>query len=527
MCEGAHEHFTENPDEFRKFVEVSEKPLYPRCHKHTKLSGLVTLYNLKARHGMTNNCFSDMLIEVGDLLPIGQELPLCMYEAKKTLNALGLKYEKIHACYSDCILYRNKYHDLTTCPKYGLSRWKVTKKKGVPMLVLWYFPPIPRFKRMFKSFETSKSLTWHDESRIKDGRLCHPTDSPSWKMVDHMWLDFASEHRNLRLALSSDGINPHSSLSSRYSCWPVILVIYNLPPELCMKRKFMILTLLISGHKQHGNDIDVYLELLIEDLRTLWDGVEGVYDVFRQQSFTLRAVLLWTINDFPAYGNLFGCTTKGYYACPICGEKTYAERLEHGNKMAFTGHRRFLSRYHPYRKLSEDFNGKEELDSAPKPLTGEQVWKEVEAINYEWGKGIGKRKDDGCTKCYKKRSIFFDLPYWKSLYVRHCLNVMHIEKNVCESIFGTLLNIPGKTKDGVATRKDLVKLGIRTSLAPQVGEKRTFLPPAMCTLNKKEKIYTCKALMSVKVLEALQEKKANVTKIFPHIRQNFLAITLK
>ncbi|BFG21094.1 hypothetical protein CerSpe_073680 [Prunus speciosa] len=204
MCEGAHEYFTENPDEFRKFVEEAEKPLYPGCHKHTKLSGLVKLYNLKARHGMTDNCFSDMLNEVGDLLPIGQEL----------LNALGLKYEKIHACYNDCILYRNKYHDLTTCPKCGLSRWKVTKKnvekKGVPAKVLWYFPPIPRFKRMFKSFETSKSLTWHDESRIKDGRLRHPADSPSWKMVDHMW------PRNLRLALSSDGINPHCSLSSRY-----------------------------------------------------------------------------------------------------------------------------------------------------------------------------------------------------------------------------------------------------------------------------------------------------------------------
>lgn len=303
---------------------------------------------------------------------------------------------------------------------------------------------------MFKSFETSKILTWHDESRIKDGRLRHPADSPSWKMVDHMWPDFASEPRNLRLARSSDGINPHSSLSSRYSCWPVILVTYNLPPELCMKRKFMILTLLISGPRQLGNDIDVYLEPLAEDLRTLWDGVEGVYDAFRQQSFTLRFVLLWTINDFPAYGNLSGCTTKGYYACPNCGEKTYAERLEHGNKMAFTGHRRFLSRYHAYRKLSEDFNGKEELDPAPKPLTGEQVWKEVEAINYEWGKRIGKWKDDGCTKCYKKRSIFFDLPYWKSLYVRHCLNVMHIENYVCESIFGTLLNILGKTKDGVA-----------------------------------------------------------------------------
>ncbi|KAI5334158.1 hypothetical protein L3X38_024291 [Prunus dulcis] len=169
--------------------------------------------------------------------------------------------------------------------------------------------------------------------------------------------------------------------------------------------------------------------------------------------------------------------------------------------MAFIGHRRLLSSYHPYRKLIEEFNGKEELDPPPRPLTWEKVWKEVESINYEWGKRTRKWKDVSCTNCYKKRSIFFNLPYRKSHYVQHCFDFMHIEKNVCESIFGTLLNIPRKTKDGVAARDDLVKLGVRIGLAPQVGEKRTFLSPSMCTLNKKEKISMCKALMDIKVPE--------------------------
>nr|GEW46342.1 hypothetical protein [Tanacetum cinerariifolium] len=44
---------------------------------------------------------------------------------------------------------------------------------------------------------------------------------------------------------------------------------------------------------------------------------------------------------------------------------------------------------------------------------------------------------------------------------RHCLDVMHIEKNVCESLLGLLLNIPGKTKDGVNARKDMLAMGIR------------------------------------------------------------------
>lgn len=55
-------------------------------------------------------------------------------------------------------------------------------------------------------------------------------------------------------------------------------------------------------------------------------------------------------------------------------------------------------------------------------------------------------------------------------------------KNVFESLIGTLLDIKGKTKDGVAARMDLVELGVRKELAPNVGEKKTFLPPACFTL---------------------------------------------
>ena len=124
---------------------------------------------------------------------------------------------------------------------------------------------------------------------------------------------------------------------------------YNLPPWLCVKRKFMMLTLLISGPKQPGNDIDVYLAPLIDDLRLLWEVGVDVYDAYHQQSFNLKAILLWTISDFSAYENLVGCTVKGYKACRICGEKTHSIRLQHSKKISFMRHRRFLSRSHSYR----------------------------------------------------------------------------------------------------------------------------------------------------------------------------------
>ena len=93
-----------------------------------------------------------------------------------------------------------------------------------------------------------------------------------------------------------------------------------------MKRKFVMLTILISSPKQPGNNIDVYLALIIEDLKILWEEGVECFDGYREETFTLRALLLWTINDFLAYGNLLGYSFKGYHACSICGEKKVGAR---------------------------------------------------------------------------------------------------------------------------------------------------------------------------------------------------------
>ncbi|KAI5322779.1 hypothetical protein L3X38_031851 [Prunus dulcis] len=36
--------------------------------------------------------------------------------------------------------------------------------------------------------------------------------------------------------------------------------------------------------------------------------------------FTLRAAVMWTVNDFSAYAMVSGWSTKGYMACPVCKE---------------------------------------------------------------------------------------------------------------------------------------------------------------------------------------------------------------
>ncbi|XP_074356190.1 uncharacterized protein LOC141695880 [Apium graveolens] len=457
VCEAAYNsgQYDNDSYQFRRFVADAEQPLYEGSDC-TKLESMLKLHNWKSRFDITDSAFTDLLSSVGSLLTKDNVLPSNAYEAKK--NPLQFRSRGVHA-------------DATKCPKYRLSRWKLTKKGeervNLPAKVMWYFPIIPRFKRMFKSPSTAELMCWHAQQRTQDGKMRHTTDSPSWKNIDYRWPSFGCEPRNLRLALSADGVNPHNNgLSNRYSCWPVILVTYNLPPWLCMKRKFMMLSILVPGPHEPGNNIDIYLQPMIDDLKKLWkEGEPNVYDAYNKSFFTLKAVLMWTVNDFPAYGNLSGCVNKGYKCCPVCGDDTVAKYLTHSRKMCYQGHRRYLPLHHPYRRQKAAFNGQQEFGQPRRTLSGEEVLAEKEQIKFEFGKKMKKAKK--VESPWKKKSVFFELEYWKFHHVRHYIDVMHVEKNVCDSLIGTLLNMRHKTKDSAAAHRDMMEMGVRSDLAPQ------------------------------------------------------------
>ena len=159
------------------------------------------------------------------------------YKAKKILCPEGMEYQKIHACPNDYMLYRNQFAELRKCPTCGVSLYKGKDDKSnddgttnieCPVKVCWYLPIIPRFKRLFANGHDAKNLTWRVDGRKSDGMLQHPADSPQWKTIDHLYLDFGNETKNLRLGLAFDEMNLFGNLSSNHSSWHVLFMIYNL-----------------------------------------------------------------------------------------------------------------------------------------------------------------------------------------------------------------------------------------------------------------------------------------------------------
>ncbi|XP_062086479.1 uncharacterized protein LOC133792587 [Humulus lupulus] len=369
-------HLEGHDDTFMEKIEDADTPLYPQCTKYTKLSSIVALYKVKTTNGWSDKSLDELLRLLNDMFPLDNMIPKSMYEVRKFLRLFDLGYEKIHACVNDCCLFRKDKENLQECPTCGTSRWmsdKLTKKvrHGVPAKVLRYFPIIPRLKRMFMSKRISKELRWHHNNKSCDGKMRHPVDSAAWELVNDKWPSFSNEERNIRLGLSTDGFNPFSNLSSKYSVWPVLLAMYNLPPWL--KQENILLSMLIPRPKQPGNDIDIYLEPLVEDLKLLWNEGVDAHDALDNTNFKLRAILMWTIQDFPAYGNLAGCKNKGCFSCPLCGYGTHSKWLKHSGKFSYRGHRKFLKEDHPFRSTRSWFDGEVEHGNPPRIMNGTTI----------------------------------------------------------------------------------------------------------------------------------------------------------
>ncbi|XP_011073575.1 uncharacterized protein LOC105158490 [Sesamum indicum] len=333
-----------NPEaqKFFNLLKYADEPLWDGCKNHTKLSAVAQLLSIKSEYNLPEACYDRLVSTIKSMLPEDEKLP-------------------------------DNLERLQECPICYHPRYKPTKagsRKKVPFKVLRYLPLIPKLKRLYASNYTCEHMTWHANNPSSQESMAHPSHGEAWKHFDRTHPSFASNARNVRLGLCTDGFSPFGNSSTPYSCWPVIIAVYNLPP--------------------------------------------------------------WI--DFPANAMVSGWSTHGLLACPYCMERTKSFRLRYGRKACwFDCHRQFLPPDHPYRRQVYKFRkGKCENDSPPMRLTGEDMRQRVDELPETiFGKppgGTHPIDGFGRTHNWVKRSIFWELPYWHTNLIRHNLDVMHIEK---------------------------------------------------------------------------------------------------
>lgn len=396
----------------------------------SRLDATLLFLNVCRTHKATNACISEMLHLLANvLLPVPNSLPANEAVASRLLSRLGLRYNAIDACKHGCVLFRHEYADLETCPTCQTPRFKRVGLSRVPNKVLRHFPLIPRLRRMFSTPHLAALMTWHENNVSTDGKMRGPADSPQWQHIREKHPNFSADSRNVHLGLCADGINPHSQKRSTHSLCPVLLLNYNIPPWLTIKKFFIMMALLIPGPEAvTAAHIDVYLSPLIEELRELWtEGVVCV-DAARWRGevrFSMRAILMWCLHDFPAYAMLAGTTNKGYCACPVCGPDTPSRYSDNLSKVVYGGrHRRWLPRDHPYRFDTSVFIT-QEVDPAPAPMDAASHirWALLREEYTRFGGRIGGEGDPTICSGVKRIPTFYSLPYWKVIFC--CGECMH------------------------------------------------------------------------------------------------------
>lgn len=148
-----------------------------------------------------------------------------------------------------------------------------------------------------------------------------------------------------------------------------------------------------------------------------------MWDEYRHEHFTLRAIIFVTINDYPALFALAG-QVKGKTTCIVCLDGISSVYLKGSMKTVFMRHRRLLLKTHKYHRMKDFFDGTNENDFALKLATGKIVFEMCEKVKFKLGKKSlggadksrrGRKKAETTNVAdvpFKKMSIFFKyLPY--------------------------------------------------------------------------------------------------------------------
>ncbi|KAI5321243.1 hypothetical protein L3X38_030314 [Prunus dulcis] len=173
--------------------------------------------------------------------------------------------------------------------------------------------------------------------------------------------------------------------------------------------------------------------------------------------FTLRAAVMWTVNDFPAYAMVSGWSTKGYMACPVCKEDVTSGW--HAGKVCYLGHRRWLPWDHEWREKDKEFDGNTEHRLRPREWSGDEILEQLNRLDFA--------------------------PFGKT-------------KNVFDTLVGTILDIEGKTKDTIKARLDLERMGIRRGLWMNRDSDKARRDLAFFSMKPNDKKEFLKFVSSVK-----------------------------
>jgi hypothetical protein len=250
-----------------------------------------------------------------------QEEILSLYKARKlALKLTGLKPCFVDMCPKSCMAFTGDSHSQSTCsyshngkdcnePRYKQNHGSSTVRPKARATML-YMPITPIIQAYYANAETSHEMC-HQDNCLKQtlGALAEGAGVKKSEFANsdnhlrhHQELGLFDDKRDTAISLSSDGAQ--LTMKKQSNMWLLIVVLLNLPPEICYRAKNVIFPLAIPGPSAPGN-IESFIYPLFEEMAQAsvgmwtWDAVDSSY-------FVLRAYLCGVKGDMLGSAKLSG-----------------------------------------------------------------------------------------------------------------------------------------------------------------------------------------------------------------------------
>jgi hypothetical protein len=246
---------------------------------------------------------------------------------KKHVCALsGLQPICYGCCINSCVCFTGPYEHHTTCPNPQCNEPRFNAK-GLPRKYFAYLPIIPCLLAMLSNRKYAQKLRYRAKFQHEPGMIRDVFDGSYYRTLlqtivptgdnDNPFYYFSDE-RDIALGLSTNGFAPFKRRSQ--TCWPIVLFIYNLAPDVRFQKKHRLRAGVIPGPKKPW-DADSYFWPLIQELIQLEAGVKA-WDSVSEAYFFLHAYLILLFGDIPAMALIMNM--KGSNAlspCRVCNIK--------------------------------------------------------------------------------------------------------------------------------------------------------------------------------------------------------------
>lgn len=206
-------------------------------------------------------------------------------------------------CVNSCVAYTGVYSNAESCPYCQEDR---RNSRGKPRQQFVYLPITPRLKALMANRETAQRLHYRADEHVHEPDIIRDVmDGSHYRtllnkkvVVNDRELphQYFQDPRDMALGLSTDGFAPFKRRTK--TAWPLIVINYNLPPEIRPLMENILGLGVIPGPKKPA-DFDSFLWPFTQELLHLAVGVHA-YDSLSDDFFALRAYLLLVFGDIPA-----------------------------------------------------------------------------------------------------------------------------------------------------------------------------------------------------------------------------------